>query len=134
MSRKMVPQMLGMWHNLETRALTTVMKAPKPERAHHCSLCGRCVLKMGMYAHVFVSFLVFKSSCLDHHCPWLGSKCIVSYCILVPIILRRKIITYHSGPPYLPSISSLSLFCVMFRYLYRSCKHSCVHVCISKSI
>jgi len=32
--------------------------APKPERAHHCSSCGRCILKM------------------DHHCPWLGSKCI----------------------------------------------------------
>ncbi|KDQ20944.1 hypothetical protein BOTBODRAFT_151917 [Botryobasidium botryosum FD-172 SS1] len=32
--------------------------APKPERAHHCSECNRCVLKM------------------DHHCPWLGSKCV----------------------------------------------------------
>lgn len=21
--------------------------APKPERTHHCSVCGRCVLKMG---------------------------------------------------------------------------------------
>jgi len=33
-------------------------QAPKPERTHHCSECRRCVLKM------------------DHHCPWLGFKCI----------------------------------------------------------
>lgn len=30
----------------------------KPDRAHHCSACGICVLRM------------------DHHCPWLASRCV----------------------------------------------------------
>jgi len=48
---------------------------PKPPRAHHCSICDRCVLKMGM---LHLSWLEHSlNPGLDHHCPWMGQKCIV---------------------------------------------------------
>jgi hypothetical protein len=36
-------------HPLCTYFLNHFLQAPKPERTHHCSICGRCVLKMGTW-------------------------------------------------------------------------------------
>lgn len=48
----------------------------KPDRAHHCSSCGYCVLKMDQC----VVQLVLCESLADttiSHCPWLGGGCVV---------------------------------------------------------
>lgn len=41
----------------ETNSQTFCKKCnnPRPPRAHHCKICGKCVLKM------------------DHHCPWIAN-------------------------------------------------------------
>ncbi|GKZ01467.1 hypothetical protein MPSEU_001097300 [Mayamaea pseudoterrestris] len=39
----------------KTKRLCRKCKAFKPQRAHHCSVCRRCIIKM------------------DHHCPWVNN-------------------------------------------------------------
>ncbi|ORC90466.1 palmitoyltransferase PFA3 [Trypanosoma theileri] len=48
----------------------------KPQRAHHCSHCGRCVLKY------------------DHHCPWLG-QCVgfFNYKLYLLVVLYTFVFT-----------------------------------------
>lgn len=39
----------------ETVSICKKCISPKPPRAHHCSICNKCILKM------------------DHHCPWINN-------------------------------------------------------------
>lgn len=45
------------WENAAEELYCKKCKAPRPQRAHHCSICGVCVLRM------------------DHHCPMV-SNCV----------------------------------------------------------
>ncbi|KAG8984417.1 palmitoyltransferase for Vac8p [Tulasnella sp. 427] len=64
--------------------------SPKPERTHHCGECGRCVLKM------------------DHHCPWLGAKCIGhrTYPAFIHLLFTITLLCLYSFALTIPPLRS----------------------------
>jgi hypothetical protein len=102
------------------RRLCRRCKAFKPQRAHHCSVCRRCVIKM------------------DHHCPW------VKYVLLYPPSFlafgskkQTNPIRFHSQqlrrywqPQILSTICVLHLFDL--HVFHGVCHYSICDVCVTR--
>ncbi|KAJ3178095.1 hypothetical protein HK101_010157 [Irineochytrium annulatum] len=74
---------VGGWVSVETKRNGTRRWCKKcgfwkPDRSHHCSSCGKCVLKM------------------DHHCPWINQYLFVVYaflyCLYIFLNLLRQLL------------------------------------------
>lgn len=81
-------------------------KAFKPQRAHHCSICGRCVIKM------------------DHHCPWVNN-CVGlgNQKLFLLFLLWVNITCIYS----LVLIIGKFSFCTSHRHNFRTHRHEHTH-------
>ena len=86
----MMPQQRG-------RRMCRRCQAFKPPRAHHCSICKRCIIKM------------------DHHCPWVNNcvgignhkVCFGKYVSALSLNAYRASLHFFHCVPVLPSVHFL---------------------------
>lgn len=70
----------------------------KPDRAHHCSVCGECILKM------------------DHHCPWVNNcVCFTNYKFFILFLGYSLIYCIYI------SLTSLQYFIAFWKVFVNTC-------------